>query len=97
MCRANIVLPEIAGLVIISHFLTLKQILNIKYSCIITGNDYGDQTLVYGDANEPGRFDSEHLIFSGVNSLYEGVTICYPNPCILPGKTVPEVNRLDSQ
>jgi len=34
--------------------------------------------LSYGDATKPGEFDKEHLIFSGINYLYEGVTICYP-------------------
>jgi len=65
--------------------------------CIVNGDDHGDQTLVYGwDPREPGRFDKNHLIFSGINSLYEGVTICYPCPVILEGKSAPEEIRLET-
>jgi len=64
--------------------------------CIVTGNDMGDQTLIFGDPKEPGRFDPNHLVFSGVNSLYEGVTICYPCPVRFPGKDEDEVNRLET-
>jgi len=65
--------------------------------CIVSGDDHGDQTLVFGsDPKEPGRFDKSHLIFSGVNSLYEGVTICYPCPVIMEGKTEAEENKLET-
>jgi len=64
--------------------------------CIVTGDDQGNQTLVCGQPQEPGRFDPEHLVFSGINSLYEGVTICYPCPVRLEGKTEDEVNMLQT-
>jgi len=44
----------------------------------LAGNTYGDKVLSYGDPTTPGEFDREHLIFSGINYLFEGVTICYP-------------------
>lgn len=64
----------------------------------MSGYDHGDQTLVYGDScKEAGRFDREHLVFAGINSLYEGITICYPCPVILPEKTEPEKILLESE
>jgi hypothetical protein len=67
--------------------------------CTLTGNDYGDKVIGYGDKSERGKFDNSHMIFAGINNLYEGITICYPtieshklhtlatstdnNPCIL--------------
>jgi len=47
--------------------------------CKLIGNDMCDQTLTYGDPNTIGCFDNTHICFSGVNNLYEGVTICYPD------------------
>jgi len=47
--------------------------------CNLTGNNYGDDTLSFGDIREPGKFHPEHMIFCGINKLYEGVTICYPD------------------
>jgi len=44
----------------------------------ITGNTPGQRVLGYGKPNVPGEFDAEHLIFAGINYLYEGNTICYP-------------------
>jgi hypothetical protein len=35
------------------------------------------------DANQKGFFDEKHIVFAGINNLYEGITICYPNT---PGK-----------
>jgi len=65
--------------------------------CIVTGHDYGNQVLVWGaDPKEPGRFDKNHLVFAGVNSLYEGITICYPCPVILEGKDKEEEIRLET-
>jgi hypothetical protein len=47
--------------------------------CTLIGNDQGNQKLVYGaDPLEPGRFDMNHLLFSGINNMFEGVTISYP-------------------
>lgn len=44
----------------------------------ISGNTPGCRVLGYGKSNVAGEFDSEHLIFSGINYLYEGATICFP-------------------
>jgi len=54
--------------------LILPEIANTK----LVGNTAGGRVLGYGSAKTPGEFDQEHLIFSGINYLYEGVTICYP-------------------
>jgi len=43
-----------------------------------SGNTNADRVLSYGDPTKPGEFDKDHIIFSGINYLYEGVTICYP-------------------
>ena len=48
--------------------------------CELVGNDHGASNLVFGDdPSEAGRFDAEHLIFSGINRLFEGITICFPH------------------
>jgi len=44
----------------------------------LSGNTYASKVLSYGDPTKPGEFDKDHLVFSGINYLYEGVTICYP-------------------
>jgi len=44
----------------------------------LIGNTPGQRVLGYGTAKTPGEFDSEHLIFAGINYLFEGITICYP-------------------
>jgi len=44
----------------------------------LVGNTPGSRVLSYGNSKLPGEFDSENLIFSGINYLFEGITICYP-------------------
>jgi len=44
----------------------------------LVGNTPGHKVLSYGNGKVPGEFDSENLIFSGINYLFEGITICYP-------------------
>jgi len=44
----------------------------------LVGCTDGARVLSYGNSKLPGEFDSENLIFSGINYLFEGVTICYP-------------------
>jgi len=46
--------------------------------CVLTGNTPGARVLGYGNGEVPGEFDSEHLVFAGINYLFEGITICYP-------------------
>jgi hypothetical protein len=47
--------------------------------CTLKGSDYAATVINYGKANETGKFDASHLIFAGINNLYEGITICFPN------------------
>jgi len=47
--------------------------------CKLEGDTPGDKTITYGDVKVSGHFDSEHILFAGINNLYEGITICYPN------------------
>ena len=47
-----------------------------------TGNDMGNQNMKVGDVAEgedppPGVFRSDHVIFTGMASFYEGTTISY--------------------
>jgi uncharacterized protein YegL len=44
-----------------------------------SGNEPGDQVMVPGAAQTPGRF-VEHQLTQGVNNLYEGITICTIDP-----------------
>jgi len=44
----------------------------------LVGNNMGTKTLAYGDSKVNGQFDKEHILFAGINNLYEGITICYP-------------------
>jgi hypothetical protein len=32
------------------------------------------------DSSVKGQFDKSSIVFAGINSLYEGNTICYPHP-----------------
>lgn len=50
-----------------------------------SGDKPGDQVMVPGPAQTPGRF-VEHQITQGVNNLYEGITICTLDP--KPGLTI---------
>jgi hypothetical protein len=75
----------------------------------VIGNTPGDRVLGYGTGSTSGEFDADHLIFSGINYLYEGVTICYPetngklthlatstdgHPCISFMDSTPEHGRV---
>jgi hypothetical protein len=75
----------------------------------LTGNTPGGRVMSYGNSKTPGEFDSEHLIFSGINYLFEGITICYPqsdgklthlatssdgHPCISFLESTPEHGRI---
>eukprot|EP01087_Luapelamoeba_hula_P008019 TRINITY_DN1994_c0_g1_i1.p1 TRINITY_DN1994_c0_g1~~TRINITY_DN1994_c0_g1_i1.p1 ORF type:complete len:649 (+),score=191.02 TRINITY_DN1994_c0_g1_i1:136-2082(+) len=44
----------------------------------LTGDTPGDNDLKLGLATKPGCFKA-HLLTSGIETLYEGVTICYPS------------------
>jgi len=47
--------------------------------CELCGDTPAGKTLKYGNGEEVGFFDEKHLVFAGINNLYEGITICYPN------------------
>jgi hypothetical protein len=75
----------------------------------LVGNTPGNRVLSYGNAKTPGEFDANHLIFAGINYLFEGITICYPegdgklthlatssdgHPCISFLESTPEHGRV---
>jgi hypothetical protein len=75
----------------------------------LIGDTPGGRVLGYGNAKVPGEFDCENLIFSGINYLFEGITICYPaqdaklthlatssdgKPCISFMESTPEHGRV---
>jgi len=47
--------------------------------CELIGNDMAAKVISYGEPTQRGKFDKNHLIFAGINNLYEGITICFPN------------------
>jgi len=75
----------------------------------ISGNTPGQKVMGYGNGKVPGEFDADHLIFAGINYLYEGCTICFPQsdgklthiatssdgrPCISFLESTPEHGRV---
>jgi len=52
----------------------LKDLLGIQ----LKGNDYGNKVLKVGDGKKTGEF-ARHLITTGLVTLHEGITICYPD------------------
>jgi hypothetical protein len=60
------------------YHLQANWVLPTLVGTTIAGCTPGQRVLGYGSAKVPGEFDAEHLIFSGINYLYEGHTICYP-------------------
>jgi len=75
-----------------------NKILPRLVGCELVGNTPAGNTLQYGVGEQKGYFDENHLVFAGINKLYEGQSICYPdqkcklkvlatstdgNPCIL--------------
>eukprot|EP00696_Hemimastix_kukwesjijk_P018900 gnl/Hemi2/7997_TR2755_c0_g1_i1.p1 gnl/Hemi2/7997_TR2755_c0_g1~~gnl/Hemi2/7997_TR2755_c0_g1_i1.p1 ORF type:complete len:405 (+),score=144.48 gnl/Hemi2/7997_TR2755_c0_g1_i1:126-1340(+) len=61
-------------------FVHANLVLPTIAGCTLTGDTPAGRILVAGHPNTPGNFDPEHLIFAGIERLYEGVTICYPTP-----------------
>jgi len=54
--------------------LVLKRLMKTE----LGGNTPGQKTLTSGDGSEKQKFDSNHLVMSGITRLYEGTTISYP-------------------
>lgn len=74
--QCNLILPTIGDCTLLGN-----DNGNQKLVCISQPRSLPDtETLlqVFGDPKEPGRFDLEHLLFSGINNMFEGVTISYP-------------------
>jgi len=57
------------------HYFQANLVLNDLVCCSLMGNDYGTGMLKFGDCGQTGFFDKSHIIFSGINNLYEGITI----------------------
>lgn len=60
------------------YFVQANWVLPEIAGTVLCGDTPGARVLGYGSAKTAGEFDSEHLIFAGINYLYEGITICYP-------------------
>jgi hypothetical protein len=56
--------------------LVLPQIAN----CKLGGSDYASQLLSFGSGDAKQQFDSQHIVFAGINKLFEGITIAVPSP-----------------
>jgi len=54
--------------------LVLPLLVNTRF----VGDTPGSKVMSYGKADNSAEFDAENLIFSGINYLHEGFTICYP-------------------
>jgi hypothetical protein len=91
------------------YFLQANWILPDLVGTTLVGDTPGDRVLSYGNGKTAGEFDANHLIFAGINYLYEGVTICYPqtdgklthlatssdgHPCISFLESTPEHGRV---
>jgi len=61
------------------YYLHANLVLPELVGCSLQGNNPGNKTLSFGSTREIGQFDQLHLIFAGINNLYEGITICYPD------------------
>ncbi|CAF1118764.1 unnamed protein product [Rotaria sp. Silwood1] len=57
----------------------VSEFLKTKFGITVEGNYYGDKTLAYKENGhqKTGHF-GQHDIFTGIENLYEGVTICHP-------------------
>jgi len=56
--------------------LVLPQLAN----CNLSGCDSAQNLLKFGAAKTKSQFDSQHIVFAGINQLYEGHTIAVPKP-----------------
>jgi len=63
--------------------LLLDKIVGVK----LTGNTPGDKLLKVGDGNKSGEF-ARHLLTTGLVTLHEGITICYPTKVIDKTKVI---------
>jgi len=61
------------------YYVHANLVLQDLVGCKLMGNNYGAKTLQFGDSKDAGKFNESHIIFAGINQLYEGITICYPD------------------
>jgi len=61
------------------YFFHANLLLPKLVGCELVGDTPAGKILGYGEGKKEGFFDENHLVFAGINHLYEGVTICYPN------------------
>jgi len=61
------------------YFAHANAVLPSIAGTILVGNTPGGRVISYGDPATAGEFDEKSLIFAGINYLFEGITICYPN------------------
>ncbi|CAF0928071.1 unnamed protein product [Adineta steineri] len=56
-----------------------SEFLKTKFGITVDGDYYGGQTMTYKEDGhqEKGNF-GQHEIFTGITSLFEGITICHP-------------------
>ena len=56
-----------------------SEFLNKKFGITLDGGYYGSKTMTYKENGhlETGYF-GQHVIFTGISNLFEGVTICHP-------------------
>jgi len=61
------------------YYVHANEILPSLVGCSLTGDTKAGKILKYGTPGTTGFFDENHLVFAGINNLYEGITICYPD------------------
>jgi len=59
-------------------FVHANMVLPALVGTRLVGDTPGNRVLSYGNPKTPGEFDENSLIFGGINYLFEGITICYP-------------------
>ncbi|CAF1301588.1 unnamed protein product [Rotaria sordida] len=66
----------------------VSEFLKTKFGITLEGDYYGDKTLVYKENGyqQTGHF-GQHDIFTGIENLYEGITICHPVYSTPPSRT----------
>jgi len=60
------------------YFVQANWILPDLVGTTLVGDTPGGRVMSYGNGKTTGEFDANHLIFGGINYLFEGITICYP-------------------
>jgi len=66
------------------YFVQANAVLPAIAGCRLIGNKAGGRNMTFGPKpTEAGKYDDNHMLFTGINSLFEGITICFPDQ---PGK-----------